>query len=302
MRVAAALRAQIVSVDSATVYRGMDVGTDKPSPKDRASVPHHLIDLVDPGDCLTAADFQRYGRTAVKEILGSGAVPLLVGGSGLYFRALVDDLAFPGTDAVIRRQLEAEARDTGAEAIHRKLMKVDPAAASSIHPSNTRRTIRALEVHRLTGRPFSSFRVSWDTRRSIYPLRVAGLYLPLAELDERIDGRVDRLIHSGWVQEVERLRRRAPGWSVTSLQVLGYAQILGYLEGSLSLDQAVTEIKKRTRKFARRQLRWFRSDPRVTWFHDPQAALEHLTGSGELHGEYCGGRSGRSPRECMGGS
>lgn len=277
MRVAAALGAQIVSVDSATVYRQMDIGTGKPSEADRAKVPHHMIDLVDPSESVTVADFQSGGRAAVQEIQRCGAVPLLVGGSGLYFRALVDDLEFPGTDPAIRGHLEAQARQAGAESIHRRLMKVDPEAASSIHPSNTRRTVRALEVYQLTGRPFSSFRVAWDSRRSIYPLRVAGLQLPIAVLDEHIDARVDRLIRSGWVQEVERLSDRGSGRSRTSLQVLGYAQILAYLDGSRSLEQAVAEIKGRTRKFARRQLRWFRADPRVRWFDDPQAALEHLT-------------------------
>jgi tRNA dimethylallyltransferase len=276
MSIAPRIDAEIVSIDSATVYRGMDIGTGKPTPAERATVTHHLIDLVDPTDTPTVADFQRWGREAVADVAARGRVPLLVGGSGLYFRAIVDRLDFPGTAAAVRRKIEEKLRESGPEALHRRLAEIDPAAARRIHPSNARRTVRALEVAELTGNPFSAYRVAWEERRSIYQLVTAGLNLPTQELDARIDARVDRLIDQGWLEEVARLTEAGDGFSATSIQVLGYAQLCSYLEGSMSLEAAVAEIKRRTRRFARRQLRWFRADPRIRWFEDPAQAGEYL--------------------------
>ena len=275
LRVAPAIDAEIVSVDSATVYRKMDVGTAKPNAGDRAAVRHHLLDRVDPWDTPTVADFQRWGREAVAEILEGGKVPLLVGGSGLYFRAVVDPLEFPGTDPELRRQLEAELAESGPEKLYRRLVVADPAAAEKIHPSNTRRTIRALEVLALTGEPFSSFRNAWEERRSIYDLCAVGLTLPTEELDRRIDVRIDTQLNAGWVDEVARLRE-VGGFSGTSIKVLGYAHILSYLDGSASIEETAAQIKQRTRQFARRQLRWFRADPRIKWFEEPEQAAEYL--------------------------
>lgn len=268
--------AEIVSVDSGALYRGMDVGTDKPAADDRRRVPHHMLDTAAPDESPTVADFQRAARRAVDGIRDRGKIPLLVGGSGLYFRAVVDPLEFPGTDPAIRAGLEAEAAKVGAAALHRRLQRSDPQAAQRIEPANVRRTIRALEVLELTGRPFSSFRTGWDERRSIYPLRAAGLQHPYDVLDARIDARIDRQIAEGWVQEVARLRDCGVCLSATSLQVLGYAQILGYLDGKLTLEQAADDIKLRTRRFARRQMRWFRADPRIRWFEDAGQAAEYL--------------------------
>ncbi len=204
-------------------------------------------------------------------------MPLLVGGSGLYFRAIVDPLEFPPTDAEVRARLEAEAYEFGGSEMFRRLESLDPEAAERMHPANVRRTIRALEVIDITGRPFSSYRVAWDDRESVYDLRAAGLTLPLEELSRRIDDRVDSLIARGWVEEVLALKAAGVQFSTTSLQALGYAQILDHLDGRLTLGQAVEETKQRTRKFARRQLRWFRADPRINWFEDPDAAAEYLT-------------------------
>lgn len=276
MKIAPLIDAEIVSVDSATVYRDMDLGTDKPSPADRSAVPHHLIDLVDHTDSFTVADFQRWGREAVSKVLSCGKVPLLVGGSGLYFRAVVDPLEFPGTDSAVRHRLERELEELGPERLYERLVQVDPEAAERIHPSNSRRAIRALEVAELTGNPFSAYRVAWEERRSIYDLAVAGLTLPAERMDALIDERVDRLIEKGWVDEVAGLTAGGTGLSATSVQVLGYAQIRDHLDGSISLEEAVTEIKRRTRRFARRQLRWFKADPRIRWFVDPEAAGEYL--------------------------
>ena len=277
MRISEQIGAEIVSVDSAAIYRGMDIGTDKPTAEDRRRVPHHLLDINDPGEAPTVAQFQEAGQACVDDILSRGKVPLLVGGSGLYFRAVVDPLEFPPTDPEVRARLESEAYEFGGWEMFRRLEVADPEAASRMHPANVRRTIRALEVIDLTGRPFSSYRVAWDDRKSVYRLKAAGLALALEELNLRIDARVDALVARGWVDEVKALKRTGVAFSATSLQALGYAQILGYLDGRSTLDQAIEETKLRTRQFARRQLRWFRADPRVKWFDDPDAAAAYLT-------------------------
>lgn len=276
MEVAEALEAEVVSIDSAMVYRDMDIGTDKPSLEERKRIPHHMIDVVEPTFELTVAHFQQMARCAVTGILESGKVPLLAGGSGLYFRAIVDPLEFPTTDPGIRRRLESFAARIGPGRLYEKLKELDPAAAERIEPGNQRRTIRALEVIEVTGRKFSSFRSAWDSWSSIYDLVVAGLTLPKGDMDERIDARVDRMIQSGWVEEVRRLDG-LQSWSVTSAQALGYAQIREYLRGHLSLEEAIEITKRQTRRFARRQLRWFRADPRVLWFEsDPGGASRYL--------------------------
>lgn len=275
MRLAPELGAEIVSVDSATVYRGMDVGTAKPGPADLAAVPHHMLDIVDPGATPTVAEFQRLARQCIDGILERGRVPLLVGGSGLYFRAVVDPMVFPGTDPQVRRRLEREAQQVGGEQMYRRLQESDPAAASRIHPANLRRTVRALEVAEIEGRPFSSFYTGFADRASIYDLKVAGLAPPWDELDARIGARVDTLVAAGWLHEVEQLAAR--GLSATSVKVLGYAQLLEHLHGLRSLEDAVEEIKLRTRQFARRQRRWHAPDPRIRWFAGPDAAAQYLT-------------------------
>lgn len=275
MRLAPEIGAEIVAIDSATVYRGMDVGTGKPGPEDTGRVPHHMLDIAGPGDTPTVAEFQRLARESIDRILERGRLPLLVGGSGLYFRAVVDPMVFPRTDPKVRRRLETEAERVGTEAMYRRLEASDPDAASRIHPANLRRTVRALEAAELEGRPFSTFYEGFNRRTSIYDLRVAGLELPWEELDSRIDARVDRLISEGWLQEVRELEEQ--GLSVTSVKVLGYAQLLEHLHGLRSLEDAVEEIKLRTRQFARRQRRWHAGDPRIRWFTDPDPAAEYLT-------------------------
>jgi tRNA dimethylallyltransferase len=277
LEIAGALDAEIVSVDSTLVYRGMDIGTDKPPPAELARVPHHLVDVVEPSHTLTVAEFQALARAAVEDVAARGRTPLLVGGSGLYFRAVVDPLEFPGTDPEVRSRLEREAGLVGAAGLHRRLQAADPAAAAAIDPANLRRTIRALEVLEVTGRPFSAFRTGWDGSRPVYDLTVAGLTRPRPELDRRIEERVDAQVARGLVAEVEALVAVGLRSSATSVQALGYAQVLAHLDGWLSLEEAVEETKRRTRRFARRQERWFRADRRVVWFpSDPAAAAAHL--------------------------
>lgn len=283
LKAAEMLGAEIVSIDSAMPYRGMDIGTDKPPPGDLARIRHHLIDIVEPDRTLTVSTFQALARAAIAGIVERGRVPLLVGGSGLYFRAVVDPLEFPGTDPQIRLRLETEAAALGPGALYDRLRAVDPVAAARIDPPNVRRTVRALEVLEVTGRPFSSFRTAWKEAESVYDVTIVGVTWPREQLDQRIDARVESQISRGLVEEVQRLVDAGFRASVTSVQALGYAQILGHLDGRLTLAQAEEEIKLRTRRFARRQERWFRADSRISWYpSDPSGAAEHLLASFHL--------------------
>ncbi|HVM18566.1 MAG TPA: tRNA (adenosine(37)-N6)-dimethylallyltransferase MiaA [Egibacteraceae bacterium] len=263
MAVAEALGLEIVAVDAFTVYRGMDIGTAKPMPEDRRRVRHHMVDVLSPTEVCSVEWFQHAARSAIDDVLARGATPLLVGGSGLYYRAVVDPLEFPPTDADVRRRLEHRYRDDAAGA-HATLAAADPDAAARIDPANVRRTVRALEVIELTGRPFSDWRRAWDRWSPIYPgLRVVGIDCDRTALGDRIHARVDAMLDAGWLEEVRTLSRLA--LSTTAAQAIGYAELLDHLAGRLPLDDAVARITARTRQFAARQQRWFRQDPRVEW-------------------------------------
>lgn len=258
LEVAERLGAEIVSIDSMQIYRGMDIGTAKASATDRARVPHHLIDLKDPSDEVTVAEFRDLAREAIAEIQTRGKLPLLVGGSGLYFRAVVDDLVFPPRSAQVRTALESAVDSLGPESLHAQLAEIDPKAAAKIEPTNARRTIRALEAIELTGRPFSD-NDAWDAYESIYELRVAGLQRPRDELYRRIEQRVDAMLAAGLEAEAKSLTNP----SRTAQQALGYRQILEMTAAGASVHE---EIVRGTKHFARRQESWFRADPRITWF------------------------------------
>jgi tRNA dimethylallyltransferase len=268
LEVAERLDAEIVSVDSMQIYSGMDIGTAKVSPADRDRVPHHLLDLRPPSHDLSVAEFQALARDALADIHERGRLPLLVGGSGLYLRAVVDDLSFPPRSDEIRRALESEADDIGPEQLHERLEGLDPKAAARIEPGNARRTIRALEVIELTGRPFSD-NDSWERYESIYDLRIAGLTRPRDELFARIEERVRTMLAEGLVEETKRLGELGR----TARQALGYRQVL---DGEPDLEGAIVTA---TKKFARRQESWFRADQRVRWFEagSPQL-LEEVVG------------------------
>ncbi len=259
------LGAEIVSVDSMLVYRGMDVGTAKPTREERRLVPHHVLDVAEPSERFTVARFQELARAAIADIRRRRVVPLLVGGSGLYLRAVADDLEFPGEDPAVRRMLEAEAAVAGSALLHRRLVELDPIAASRIEPANARRTIRALEVPAITGRPFSSFaegRERYDPDR----LRAAGIAMSSEVLAARVKTRVRSMVEAGWIEEVRGLLDRGFGGWLTSTQAIGYAELARYLDGRLTLEEAVEATVKRTKQLARRQVAWFRRDPRVRWF------------------------------------
>jgi tRNA dimethylallyltransferase len=259
------------------VYRGMDIGTAKPTAADRAEVPHHLLDLVDPDEEFTVSQFQDAARVALADIARRGRRAVLVGGTGLYFRAVVDDLQLPGRYPGVRAELEAEP-DT--EALHHRLVQLDPLAASRMEPTNRRRVVRALEVTLGSRRPFSSYGPGLEVYPSLtHP--VVGLRLGREELDRRIEARVHEQMAAGWLDEVRALAARPGGLSTTAAQALGYGELLAHLRGETSLDAATDEIVTRTRRFQRRQDRWFRRDPRITWIdagHNALAATLDLLG------------------------
>ncbi len=255
--------AEIVSLDSMQVYRGMDMGTAKPSDAEQAEVPHHLIDLLDPGEDFAVAEFQTRAHAVIGEIRGRGAVPVLVGGTGLYVRAVLDNLEIPGRYPQVRGELEAEA-DT--EALHRRLQDLDPVAATRMEPSNRRRVVRALEVTLGSARPFSSYGPGL-AHYPATPFVQVGLRWERDRLDERIIARYLRQMADGFLDEVRALA--AGPISRTASQALGYKELLAHLRGQLTLDEALDLAVTRTRRFARRQERWFRRDRRITWLEAP---------------------------------
>ena len=263
---------EIVAVDAFTVYRGMDVGTAKPPAAERERAPHHMVDVLEPEQDCTVRWFQQHAREAIADVRARGAVPLLAGGSGLYFRGVVDPLEFPPTDPDVRARVEA--RHPTAESAHAALSQADPAAAAQMDPGNHRRAVRALEVMELTGRTFSSFRTAWDRFDSIYPnLVVLGPDVPRDELTARIGARTAAMLAAGWVEECRALRSRE--LSPTARQALGYAELLAHLDGECTLDDAAERIRVRTRRYAAYQARWFRGDPRVRW-RAPSLLLDEL--------------------------
>jgi tRNA dimethylallyltransferase len=259
------LGAEIASVDSMLVYRGMDIGTAKPTPAQQLRVPHHLLDLAEPSERFTAARFQACAGAVTTELASRGVPALLVGGSGLYLRAVVDDLEFPPEDPGIRADLEREGAAVGAAQLYLRLETTDPEAAAKIEPENLRRIVRALEVAAVTGRGFSSYAAAWDTydaRR----LRAAGIRMDPAVLTQRISERVSAMFAAGWIGEVRGLIDRGWGDWLTSTQAIGYSELVRHLDGRLGLDEAWERTTARTRKLARRQMAWFRRDPRIRWF------------------------------------
>lgn len=253
----------LVSVDSMQVYRRMDIGTAKPTPAEREQVRHHLLDLVDPHEAFTVAEFQDSFRSVVTGVEASGRRVLLVGGTGLYHRAVVDGLDLPGEWPELRRHLEAELADVGPEALHARLAEIDPQAAKRMEATNARRIVRALEVVQGSGRPFSSFGPGLDTYPTS-PVVQIGIRWDRAVLAARIEQRVHAMVAAGLVAEVSSIRSGG-GFSRTAAQALGYKEIIDHLEGRCGLDEAVATIVTRTRQFAVRQLRWFQRDPRIRW-------------------------------------
>lgn len=256
------LGGEVINADSMQLYRGMDIGTAKLGLAERRGVPHHLLDIWDVTHAASVAEYQRLSRAAIGDLHVRGRVPLLVGGSGLYVRAALDDLEFPGTDPVVRSRLEAELDQAGSAVLYERLRVRDPKAAASILPSNGRRIVRALEVIEISGRPFSATMPGY---RHLDDTVQIGLSVPRPVLDERIELRVDRMWAAGLVEEVRTLEREGLRDGITASRALGYAQVLRFLAGEWSEEQARDETVRSTRRFARRQESWFRRDPRVHW-------------------------------------
>jgi tRNA dimethylallyltransferase len=263
------LGGEVVNTDAMQVYRDMDVGTAKLPESEWRGVPHHLLDLLDVSEPASVAQFQHLARAVIADCHRRGVVPVLVGGSALYTRAILDDFRFPGTDPALRARLDDELARVGAPALHARLAELDPVAAAGILPSNGRRVVRALEVVELTGGPFAA---TLPGQRYHYPGAIqVGVDIDRPTLDRRIEARVDRMWADGLVEEVRRLEARGLREGLTASRALGYRQVLAFLAGELTEDEARTRTVAATRRFARRQDSWFRKDDRVRWvrYDDP---------------------------------
>jgi tRNA dimethylallyltransferase len=262
LRLAQSLGGEVVNADSMQLYRGMDIGTAKLTPAERAGIPHHLLDIWPVTEAASVSEYQRLARLAIGDIHARRRIPILVGGSGLYVRAAIDKLEFPGTDPVLRARLEGELAQVGGPALHARLAEVDPVAAAAILPGNGRRIVRALEVLELSGRPFSATLPTYD---SVYSAVQIGVQLPRAELDQRVADRVTRMWQLGLVSEVRELAAAGLREGRTASRALGYAQVLRFLDGEWTEEEAAAQTIVATRRFIRRQESWFRRDPRIHW-------------------------------------
>jgi tRNA dimethylallyltransferase len=270
--VARRLGGEVINADSMQLYRGMDIGTAKLSVDEREGVPHHLLDIWEVTRTASVAEYQERGRECIEALLARDVTPVLVGGSGLYLRAVLDRIEFPGTDAALRAELEAELAVVGAAGLHERLAASDAAAASAIDPANGRKIVRALEVMAITGKPFTAALPAYDA--PLYDAVQIGLDLPTAALDRRISTRVEAMMAGGLVEEVRALEAVGLREGVTSSRALGYAQILASFDGRLTVPQSVAETARATRRFVRRQRSWFRRDPRIHWLEPGPGSVD----------------------------
>lgn len=277
LRLAERVEAEIVNADALQVYRGLDLGTAKPTAGERARVPHHLVDVLDPEERFSAGEFARRARRAIDGIHGRGRWAFVVGGSGFYLRALFEGLTpLPRAQPEIRQALRERIREEGPEALHAELARRDPETAARLPPGDRQRIVRALEVVEATGRPLSE----WIARqpapaRPLSALHV-GLTLPRAILYDRISARVARMVERGWVEEVRGLLARGVSPESPAFQAIGYRQLVGHVRGEATLEEAVADIVQATRRFAKRQWTWFRKQPQVVW-HDPRELAEDVS-------------------------
>ncbi len=268
---AESLGAEIVNADAMQLYRGMDIGTAKLPPEQRRGIPHHQLDVLEVTEEASVAAYQSHARVQVTELTRAGCAVVIVGGSGLYVRALLDRIDFPGTDPAVRAAWEARAAEHGPGMLHDELTRQDPQAAARIDRGNTRRIVRALEVIEITGRPFSA---NLPDHTYAIPAVQLGLDLPSTDLDARIDARAAQMFATGLVTETEELRSRGLEQGRTAVRAVGYAQALARIRGELSEDEAVAQTALATRQLARRQRKWFRRDPRITWLTPGSSTLE----------------------------
>lgn len=297
------LGGEIVSADSMQVYRGMDIGTAKVPPAERR-VPYHCIDLADPGTPFSAAMYQQHARRAIDDIVARGRVPVLCGGTGLYVRAALDDMRFPSGEIAspTREEIEALAERLGPEGLHAHLARIDPASAALIHPNNVRRTVRALEMA-AHGVSYAEQASRFSVRTSVYQTVFIGLVMRRDLLYAAIDARVDAMLEAGLLDEVRALLERGYREALTARQAIGYKELVPVIEKGAPLEQAAAAIKQATRRYAKRQLTWFRADPRVRWIdvtgrspEDVRADALRLVESADTHDtdaeeERCGSNS-----------
>ena len=293
VRLALALGGEVLNADSMQLYRGMDIGTAKLTPAQRRGVPHHLLDIWDVRQTASVAVYQHLAREAIAAVHRRGRVPVLAGGSGLYVRAALDSLEFPGTDPALRSRLEAELAERGPAPLHARLAGLDPEAAAAILPSNGRRIVRALEVIEMSGRPFAAELPGYE---SLYTAVQIGLAVDRAELDRRIADRTARMFAAGLVQEVAGLEQAGLREGKTASRALGYAQVLRHLAGECTLAEARAQTALATRRFVRRQESWFRRDPRITWLAAGAAGAGDLLERALATIGPCGSRRDTAPR------
>ena len=279
---------QIVSVDSMKVYRRMDIGTAKPSAAARAQTPHHCVDIVKPSESFSVAEYVRHADRAIRQVRAAGAVPLAVGGTNLYIKALSEGLfEGPPADGSVRSALQARAEAEGLPALHAELARVDPQAAERIHPTDAKRIIRALEVHRLTGRPISELQQQWDAGRRRYDGVFIGLRRGQADLHGRINARAKRMVEAGLRAEVAALLAEPEGLAPQAAQAVGYAEMIAHLQGRATLDEALEQIKINARRLARKQRTWQRRFTDVEWLDvspddPPETVAERVLSSTHL--------------------
>ncbi|MCX6445581.1 MAG: tRNA (adenosine(37)-N6)-dimethylallyltransferase MiaA [Actinobacteria bacterium] len=275
VELAQAIDAEIINADSMQVYRGMDIGTAKISVEERQGIPHHMLDVLDVNQDSTVAWYQSGAREVIDEIHSRGKSVVMVGGTGLYIKAVIDELNFPDTDPMVRHTLNKEAEELGIDAMFARLEKLDPAAAIAIDRANLRRIIRALEVIEITGKPFTANLPREESIR--YPdARQFGLVMDRELLSTRIDERVNTMFEEGFVEEVQKLMPAGLLEGRTAQRALGYSQIVSHLQGEVSLDAAIEETKRATRQYARRQETWFSRDARIKWISTRQPRLETI--------------------------
>jgi tRNA dimethylallyltransferase len=275
VQLAKEINAEIINADSMQLYRGMDIGTAKASIEERQGIPHHMMDLLDVTEDANVAWYQENARAVISDIHARGKDAIIVGGTGLYIKAILDELNFPDTDPVVRAELELEFATKGIAPLFERLEKLDPAAALAIDKANSRRVIRALEVIKITGKPFTANLPREESSR--YPhAKQFGLVMDRDTLSERISARVERMWEKGLVQEAETLLAAGIMQGATAQRALGYAQVIAQIEGKVSQEEAQEETKRATRQYARRQETWFSRDERITWISPTQNALERI--------------------------
>lgn len=253
---------EIISADAFQLYRGMDIGTAKVSLGERGGIPHHLLDVLELEEKASVAAYQRSCRQVINEIRARKALPILVGGSGLYVRAALDEIEFPGTDSAVRERITDQAAQLGEEKMHQRLAEIDPESAARILPSNLRRVIRALEVYELTGKKFSA---TMPRREYFQPTLQLGISWPLAVLDERISERTSQMLAHGFIEEVAELEKQGLADTPTACRATGYQAVMDLLAGKITQEEAAEQISLQTRQLARKQRKWFRKDPRIHW-------------------------------------